>query len=45
LRDPVGLAFQGVKLPVPEPSTLGLVAVGVTAFLVCRRRCVVATLR
>jgi hypothetical protein len=29
-----GLAFQ----PVPEPSALGLLAVGVLALLVCRRR-------
>jgi hypothetical protein len=34
-----GLAFQGVTLPVPEPSTLGLLAaVGATALLVRRRR-------
>ena len=36
-----GLAFQ----PVPEPSALGLLAVGVTALLVHRRRCATATLR
>ena len=34
LDDPDGLAFQ----PVPEPSALGLLAVGVTALLVRRRR-------
>jgi len=28
---PTALAFQGVTLPVPEPSALGLLAVGVTA--------------
>jgi sugar lactone lactonase YvrE len=33
-----GLAFQGVSLPVPEPSALGLLAVGAAAFLVRRRR-------
>lgn len=33
-----GLAFQGVMLPVPEPSVLGLLAVGVSALLVHRRR-------
>ncbi|MGA9450315.1 MAG: PEP-CTERM sorting domain-containing protein, partial [Verrucomicrobiia bacterium] len=32
-----GLAFQGVTLPVPEPSALGLLAVAATALLV--RRC------
>jgi glucose/arabinose dehydrogenase len=35
LDGPVGLAFQ----PVPEPSALGLLAVGATALLVRRRRC------
>ena len=35
---PTGLAFQDVLLPVPEPSALGLLAVGVTALLVHRRR-------
>jgi hypothetical protein len=34
LETPVGLAFQ----PVPEPSALGLLAVGATALLVRRRR-------
>jgi sugar lactone lactonase YvrE len=34
---PVGLAFQGETLPVPEPSALGLLAVGTIALLV--RRC------
>jgi streptogramin lyase len=34
LDGPTALAFQ----PVPEPSALGLLAVGVTAMLVCRRR-------
>jgi DNA-binding beta-propeller fold protein YncE len=37
LSYPDGLAFQGETLPVPEPSTLGLLAVGVTALLVRRR--------
>lgn len=32
-----GLAFQGVTLPVPEPSALGLLAVGAAAFFVRRR--------
>jgi len=35
---PIALAFQNVALPVPEPSTLGLLAVGITAFIVRRRR-------
>lgn len=34
LDEPVGLAFQ----PVPEPSALGLLAVGATAFLGWRRK-------
>src|SRR5208282_1097228 len=34
-----GLAFQGQTLPVPEPSVLGLLAIGVTALLARRRRC------
>ena len=33
LSNPAGLAFQ----PVPEPSALGLLAVGAAAFLVRRR--------
>jgi DNA-binding beta-propeller fold protein YncE len=39
LNAPVGLAFQGVALPVPEPSVFGLLVVGVSALLVrpCRR--------
>ena len=32
------MAFQGIALPVPEPSALGLLAVGTTALLVRRRR-------
>jgi hypothetical protein len=40
------LAFQGQTLPVPEPSALGLLAVGATALLVRRcRRCANTTLR
>ena len=38
LSRPAGLAFQGETLPVPEPSALGLLAVGVTAFLVRHRK-------
>jgi hypothetical protein len=38
LELPEGLAFQGETLPVPEPSALGLPAVGATALLVFRRR-------
>jgi hypothetical protein len=38
LAAPTYLAFQGETLPVPEPSALGLLAVGITAVLVCRRR-------
>jgi hypothetical protein len=40
LSGPLGLAFQ----PVPEPSALGLLAVGATAFLVRRRRNLAADL-
>jgi len=36
------LAFQGETLPVPEPSALGLLAVGAAALLVRRRRNVAA---
>jgi len=36
LADPVALAFQGVTLPVPEPSTMGLLAIGATALLALR---------
>src|SRR5208282_2898869 len=35
---PTFLAFQGETLPVPEPSALGLLAVGASALLVRRRR-------
>jgi hypothetical protein len=35
LSGPEGLAFQ----PVPEPSVLGLLAIGATALVVRRRRC------
>ena len=43
LDDPEGLAFQGEVLPVPEPSTLGSLAVGLSAFLVRRRKlCMIA---
>jgi hypothetical protein len=45
LGAPTFLAFQGETLPVPEPSALGLVAVGAIALLVRRRRCATATLR
>jgi hypothetical protein len=38
LSNLVGLAFQGETLPVPEPSTLGLLAIGITALLVRRRK-------
>jgi sugar lactone lactonase YvrE len=41
LYSPEALAFQ----PVPEPSALGLLLVGVTALLVCRRRNLAASLR
>jgi hypothetical protein len=37
-RGPEGLAFQGETLPVPEPSALGLLAVGIMALLVRRGR-------
>ena len=40
LSGPLGLAFQ----PVPEPSALGLLAVGATAFLIRRRRNLAADL-
>jgi hypothetical protein len=39
LNNPCGLAFQGETLPVPEPSVLGLLAIGATALVVRRRRC------
>jgi len=38
LSNPAGLAFEGETLPVPEPSALGLLAVGAAAFLVRRHR-------
>jgi hypothetical protein len=38
LHEPAGLAFQGVTLPVPEPSTWALIGVGLSALLVLRRR-------
>ncbi len=38
LDSPEGIAFQGVTLPVPEPSALGLLAVCSIALLVRRRR-------
>jgi sugar lactone lactonase YvrE len=38
LDGPVGLAFQGIALPVPEPSTLTLLAVGASSALVMRLR-------
>jgi hypothetical protein len=34
---PVGLAFGGQTLPVPEPSVLGLLAAGAPAWLLYRR--------
>jgi glucose/arabinose dehydrogenase len=38
LAFPRGLAFQDESLPVPEPSTLGLLAVGTAALLIrCRK--------
>ena len=37
LPAPAGLAFQGVILPVPEPSVLGLLAVSASAILVRQR--------
>ena len=36
LNGPTFLAFQGVTLPVPEPSVLGLLVVSVTARLISR---------
>ncbi|HTR42737.1 MAG TPA: SMP-30/gluconolactonase/LRE family protein [Pseudomonadales bacterium] len=36
LSDPVSLAFQGGSLPVPEPSTMALLALG--AGILCYRR-------
>jgi hypothetical protein len=39
LTEATGLAFRGLMLPVPEPSSLGLLAVGATILFVrCRRR-------
>jgi sugar lactone lactonase YvrE len=37
VSNPLSIAFQGT-LPVPEPSTLALAAVGAAAFLVRRRK-------
>lgn len=37
VNDPLGLAFQGEILPVPEPSVFGLLTVAATALLVRRR--------
>jgi len=37
LDSPVGLAFQGEALPVPEPSVLGLLAFGVFGITLLRR--------
>jgi hypothetical protein len=34
LGDPTGVAIQGITLPVPEPSALGLLAVGASALIV-----------
>jgi DNA-binding beta-propeller fold protein YncE len=42
LDGPTYLAFQGGTLPVPEPSAFGLLAVGVTALLVRRRKLLAA---
>jgi hypothetical protein len=39
LNGPAYLVFQGEGLPVPEPSVLGLLAVGFSALLIhCRKR-------
>jgi hypothetical protein len=38
LNQPYGLAFQGLALPVPEPSTLALLAAGTAAILIRRRK-------
>jgi len=35
---PTFLAFQGITLPVPEPSAWALVGIGLFALLVFRRR-------
>jgi len=37
LSEPFELAFQGETLPVPEPSTLGLLAVGAFGITLLRR--------
>ena len=37
LTAPTALAFQGETLPVPEPSTLGLLAVGLFGITLLRR--------
>jgi hypothetical protein len=37
INSAVGLAFQGVTLPVPEPSALALVAGSIIAWFMCRR--------
>jgi len=38
LNSPEGIAFQGVTLPVPEPTSLGLLAVGAAVLFVRRRK-------
>src|SRR5208282_429097 len=37
LANPIALAFQSEMLPVPEPSTLGLLAVGMIGITLLRR--------
>ena len=38
LNNPTYIAIQGVSLPVPEPSALGLLTISAIALLVHRRR-------
>lgn len=35
---PISIAFQGEMLPVPEPSVLGLVGVGIATLMIYRRK-------
>ncbi len=38
LNNPVGLAFQGIALPVPEPSTWAMLALGASGLLLRRKK-------
>lgn len=38
LSDPTGIAIQGIILPVPEPSTVALVGLGIGTLMALRRK-------